>query len=239
MLLQQIIANEWIRAVYQPIVRLSDRALYAHEALARGPAGSLHSPAALFHAASEQGLLFSLDLACRTAALREKPPGTVSLNVEPQSLLDPAFKRGLTAQVLASLGVSPHEVIFEVTERIAISDYGLFRRTLDHYRSQGYRVALDDVGAGYSNLRLVAEAQPEFIKIDQGLVQGIAHAKSRRAAISALARMAEECDSLAIAEGVETTEDLLVLLDLGVPLAQGFLLGRPAPAVPPMAAVVQ
>ncbi len=130
--------------------------------------------------------------------------------------------------MLASLGVSPQEVILEVTERIAISDYELFRRTLDHYRSQGYRIALDDVGAGYSNLRLVAEAQPEFIKIDQGLVQGVAHAKARRAAVSALARMAEECGAVSIAEGIETTEDLMVVRDLGVPLGQGFLLGRPA-----------
>ncbi len=230
--LQDVLRHDLIEAAYQPVVRLHDRTIYAHEALARGPAGPLRSPAALFQAARDQGLLFPLDLACRTAALRRKPAGVLSLNVEPQSLLDPAFTRGLTAQVLRSLGVSPYEVILEVTERIAITDYALFRRTLDHYRSQGYRIALDDVGAGYSNLRLVAEAQPEFLKIDQGLVQGIAGSRARRAAVSALARMAEECEATVIAEGIEGEGDLAVLLDLGIPFGQGFLLGMPA--IPPV-----
>ena len=226
--LEELLANDLIAAAYQPIADLRDRSVYAHEALARGPAGPLRTPGALFGAAARQGLLFPLDLACRTAALRRKPPGLLCLNVEPQSLLDPAFTRGLTAQMLLSLGVAPQEVIFEVTERIAISDYALFRRTLDHYRSQGYRIALDDVGAGYSNLRLVAEAQPEFLKIDMGLVQGLSQARPRRAAVSALARMAEELGALVIAEGIECEDDLVALQDIGVPLGQGFLLGRPA-----------
>ncbi|MDA8346989.1 MAG: EAL domain-containing protein [Thermaerobacter sp.] len=229
--LTQILASGSIQAVYQPILQLSDGSLFAHEALARGPEGPLHTPAALFRAAAEEGLVFALEFACRAAALRQKPPGALCLNVDPLSLQDPAFTRGMTAQVLSALGVAPSEVIFEITERIAIADYQLFRRTLDHYRSQGYRIALDDVGAGYSNLRLVAEAQPEFLKIDQGLVRGLFGAKPRRAAVSALVRMAEECDATAIAEGIENEEDLAVLRDLGVPLGQGFLLGRPAPVL--------
>ncbi len=229
MQLRQILAQGAVYAAYQPIRRLKDGSLFAHEALARGPEGPLHSPAQLFQAAAAEGLLFALELACRTAALERKPPGVLCLNVDPLTLQDPAFTRGMTAQVLAALGVSPREVIFEITERIAITDYDLFRRTLGHYRSQGYRIALDDVGAGYSNLRLVAEAGPEFLKIDQGLVRGCARAKARRAAVSALARMAEECDAVAIVEGIETAEDLRVLVDLGVPLGQGFLLGHPAP----------
>lgn len=236
MKLAQVLAGNGIYAVYQPIRRLLDRSLFAHEALARGPQGPLHAPAALFAAAAEEGQVFALEFACRAAALRDKPPGVLCLNVDPLSLQDPAFTRGMTAQVLASLGISPAEVIFEITERIAITDYALFRRTLDHYRSQGYRIALDDVGAGYSNLRLVAEAQPELIKIDQGLVRGLSGAKSRRAAVSALVRMAEECDALAVAEGIEEESDLAVLEDLGVPLGQGFLLGRPAPSHRPLSA---
>jgi len=219
--LQDVLDHALIDVVYQPIVRLGDGTVFAHEALARGPAGPLHMPGALFGAAAADGLLFALDLACRTAALTSKPEGVISINIEPQSLLDPAFTTGLTAQVLRRCGVLAQEVILEVTERIAISDYQLFRRTLDHYRLQGYRIALDDVGAGYSNLRLVAEAEPEFIKIDQGLVQGAGTDRAHRAAVSAVAHMAEELGALAIAEGIETPADLDAVRALGVPLAQG------------------
>ncbi len=229
MQLGELLANDLVRAVFQPIVRLDDRTVFAHEALARGPEGPMHTPAALFGAAAEEGRVFALELACRNAALHQKPPGVLCLNVDPLSLQDPAFTRGMTAQVLSSIGVLTSEVIFEITERIAIQDYDLFRLTLDHYRSQGYRIALDDVGAGYSNLRLVAEAQPELLKIDQGLVRGLSQAKARRAAVSALVRMAEECGAQAIAEGIEDEQDLRALEDLGVPLGQGFLLGRPVP----------
>lgn len=227
--LAQVLSTGQIHAVYQPIKNLQTGSTFAHEALARGPVGPLHSPAALFQQANEQGLLFTLELACRAAALRQKPPGTLCLNVDPRTLQDPSFTRGMTAQVLTMLGVSPYEVIFEVTERIAISDYALFRRTLEHYRSQGYRIAIDDVGAGYSNLRLVAEAQPEIIKIDQGLVRGLSHARARRAAVSALVRMAEESGAAAVAEGIEGEDDLAAVRDLGVSLGQGYLLGRPEP----------
>lgn len=229
---EAIIAQRSVRIVFQPIVSLEDGSVFAQEALTRGPEGPLFTPAALFRAAQEANLLFAMELLCREEALLTKPAGPVTLNVDPFTLNDPTFTRGMTAQALDNLGISPSDVIFELTERIAVQDYGLLRQTVDHYRSQGYRIALDDVGSGYSNLRLVAELQPEILKIDMGLVQGLSTSRARRAAVHALAVASEDCGALAVAEGIERPDDLSAVQDLGIPLGQGFLLGRPAPSKP-------
>lgn len=226
--LDDIIAERAVSVVYQPIFWLQSGSVFANEALTRGPAGPYASPQTLFESAAGAGRLFALEMLCREEALRSKPPGLLCLNVDPRTLEDSAFRRGMTAQALEAQGILPSEIVFEVTERFSISDFSLFRRTLDHYRSQGYRIALDDVGAGHSNLRLVAEAQPEIVKIDKGLVQGVAASRPRRAAISALLTMASELGALAVAEGIETVDDLGVLQELGAPLGQGFLMGAPA-----------
>ena len=127
-------------------------------------------------------------------------------------------------------GMRPEQLVFEVTESITRKQVMRIMRNVSKLRDRGYRFALDDVGTGTSNLQLLAELEPHFIKMDMSLTIGIARSERKRKLASYLLELSRRCDAALIAEGIETREDLEILRDLGVDLGQGYLLGRPEDA---------
>lgn len=232
-----ILDRRLISVVYQPIVDLASGAILGWEALARGPRGShFRSPDVIFNFAEDAGLLFAVERVCREQALRGlgslAAAQKIFINVHPRTMCDPNFTRGETMQLIKGIGIEPRNVVFEITERHSIGDYSLFNRTLEHYRSQGYLVAVDDVGTGYSGLQAIAEIRPNFLKVDMSLVQGVDGNPVKRALLETLVAFADKIGSAVIAEGIETEAELAALSAMGVHYGQGYYLARPASPKP-------
>lgn len=231
-----------LASVFQPIVSSADpTAVFAHEVLLRASRGdgTAVAPSDLFHAAAAGGLLFHLDRAARVQAIRAASEagvfdaGLAFINFVPSSIYDPAFCLRTTEAAVARAGVSPANVVFEVVE----SEHGdpdHLRRILRHYRANGFRIALDDLGAGYSSLNLMATLQPDFVKLDMALVQGVALDPYRARMLDALLGMARGLGVETVAEGVETAADFAWVRDHGATYVQGFAVARPGnpPPVP-------
>ncbi len=229
----QILKNKSIRTVYQPIVRLDDGHILGYEALSRGPRDSFfESPGNLFDAAEHFNRLWELELLCRTKALenaRELPPGKLLfINVNPEIIKDRKFKKGSTKECISKFGMNPSNIIFEITEKTAVSDYKSFRKTIDNYISQGYKIAIDDTGAGYSGLRLLTETRPQYIKIDMSLVRDIDKESIKQELMKTFYSFAKITNMQLIAEGIETVNELNTLIDIGVQYGQGYFFQRPA-----------
>ena len=229
----RIIRDKKIQAVFQPIVNLSDASVMGYEALARGPADSpLHLPAQLFATAAKHKLLLALEHVCRESAIRDTkmlaPGQQLFINITPEVVNDPEFRNGRTKQLVLHHGMIPEQVTFEITERTAISDFGNFTRALHHYHQQGYSIAVDDAGAGYSSLQAIAELYPDFIKLDMSIVRDINNNPFKIAILEALVNLAQAMNSRIIAEGVETADELLTVMKLGVGYAQGYFFAKPA-----------
>lgn len=219
-----------ITAVFQPVVRVADGAVIGYEALSRSTVRPDVAPDAWLQLAETQGVRADVELACLAVARDAgDPPDSALLfvNVSPDVALDPRF--------LALCRTLPRHVI-EVTEHAAVDDYAPLIERLKVLRAQGSLVAVDDVGSGYASMAHVLQLSPSFIKIDRSLVSGLHRDPRRRALVEALQAFASATSALSIAEGVETEAELRELRALGVDLAQGYLLGRPAPPWPSLAA---
>lgn len=230
--LDQILAHGDLHCLFQPILSLSERRLVGYEALTRGPSnGPLHSPLPLFSIARSSGRLSQLELLCRRKACARfrdlKLEGKLFLNVSPESLLEPTHQPGRTLQLLQTFGISPSDVVIELTEQTPIEDFTLLDTALHHYRAMGFSIALDDLGAGYSSLRLWSELRPDYVKIDRHFIEGIHLDAVKREFVGSILKMAHASRAQVIAEGIEIPEELAVLSEMGVDLVQGYLLGRP------------
>ena len=230
----RLVLAEEISTLYEPIVDLSNREVLGYEALSRGPAGSaVETPGALFGMAEETDLLFEVDCLCRRNALRRarglQPGKKLFLNCLPTAIRDPGFRGEQLRRTLDSLRLQPSDVVLEISEKESIDNFTIFREARDHFASLGMGVALDDTGVGYSSLEAVMELAPDFIKVDQVLVRSIDTDRSRLELLRAINALAHSLGAKVIAEGIETSEELATLRELGVPYGQGYLLGRPAP----------
>jgi diguanylate cyclase (GGDEF)-like protein len=230
---RRLIEIPLLYSVYQPVVDLANGDIMGWEALARGPGeGHFASPKTMFDFAEEVGTLFQLERACRQQAVKDlgrtEHNQKLFLNIHPQTLGDPDFRAGETKGLLADHGLKPENVVFEITERHSIRDFTLFHRTLDHYRSQGFLVAIDDAGTGFSGLNRIAMLRPDFIKADMSLVRGASSNPVQRALLETLAIFADKIGCSVIGEGIENESDLSCLISTGVHYGQGFYLGRPS-----------
>jgi EAL domain-containing protein (putative c-di-GMP-specific phosphodiesterase class I) len=215
------------RLLFQPIVDLSKGSVAGYEALARfdGPVDA--TPDKWFAAAARAGLGPALESRVVRAALaaRESLPANcfLTVNVTPRALTSaPVMDEFLRGGELAGLFV-------ELTEEQAISDPDAMRRDLARLRDRGAMIALDDAGSGYSGLQRLLALGPELMKLDRSLVDGIDEDEAKRACVEMLIVLARRLGAWLLAEGVERTGELRELINLGVPLAQGFLLARPEP----------
>jgi PAS domain S-box-containing protein len=208
--------------VFQPVVDLASGAYAGFEALTRFSSGT--APDLVFANARVVGLEAELELATLTAAIsaaKALPAGAwLGLNVSPNLVTGDRRLAGVLRQ-------ADRPVVLEVTEHVAIEDYAVLRAAIGRLRP-AVRVAVDDAGAGVANFSHIVELRPAFVKLDMRLVRGIEGDRTRQALVLGLLHFANESASQTIAEGVETDEELAALQALGVPLAQGYLLARPA-----------
>ncbi|MCL0041841.1 EAL and GGDEF domain-containing protein [Peptococcaceae bacterium] len=236
-LLKKLIEEKNFNIVYQPLVSLSTGKVIGYEALTRGPKDSiLESPAKLFPLAEKANLLYALEKVTREKALEKIGQLTdeelLFLNINPSILNDPSFSGDRTKEILLKNGKSPQSVVFEITERTAITNFAAFRKALEHYRKQGFKIAIDDVGAGYSSLQSVAELKPDFIKIDRSLIANINMDSTKQALLETFITFSRKINSIVIAEGIENEDELEVVTKLGLSIAQGFYIARPSAPFP-------
>jgi diguanylate cyclase (GGDEF)-like protein len=244
MLLQEVILGEELIPLYQPIVHLQSGDIFGFEALTRGPRGTpLESPTTLFSVADEVDLTFELDRACFRSCLRGaiglEPVHRLFVNLLPLSFYDSSFIETEVSHLLDAAALTPANVVFEITEQLAIENFNSFRRALARYTSMGFGVAIDDVGTRHSNLETVMALRPHLVKVSDVLTRGVARSTVKREMLQSLNRIAEAIDAVVVAEGIETPDDLVVLHDLGVRYGQGFFLSRPGPPFPRLRASVK
>lgn len=216
---------------YQPIVRLSDGAVVAYEALLRSREERLPHPGAILDAAERLGRLPDLGRAIR-ARIELPPPETapgasVYVNLHPHDLLDPDLY-----DPEAPLSRIAGRVVLELTERATLDGIPDASARIARLRALGYRLALDDLGAGYAGLSSFATLNPEVVKLDMSLVRGVEKDPVRRRLIRAMIDLCDDLDAKVIAEGVETASERDALLALGCQLFQGYLFARPAAGFP-------
>lgn len=221
-----------LSAVFQPILDFRARGYLGFEGLIRGPADSpFHTPAALFAAARELGITVEFERLCRKVVLegfaRQRLPGRLFINVSISALADPYFIKTETAEMLAPLGLHPSQIVIELTENQHVSDFSALHDVLATYRKFGYQIAVDDLGEGFSNLRMWSEIRPEFVKIDRHFISGIADDALKFQLVRAMQELGETSHAALIAEGIETEAEFSTVRDLGISFGQGFLISRP------------
>ena len=210
---------------YHPIVWTDSGEVCGYEALARGEMRGLRSPEVMFEVAAEADLVWELSRLCRMRAIegmetRLKPDELLFMNVDPHDFADPLLE-GIPVP-------DPQRVVIEITERTAIRDYPAMRARLARFRERGFRIAVDDAGAGYAGLGSIANLEPDFIKLDISLISLIDTNFLKQNLVETLVKFSDEHGAKVIAEGVERGEELETLKRLGVHLVQGFLLHRGA-----------
>lgn len=235
--LGELLHESRLNSVFQPIFSCKNLNMpYAHECLIRGaaPDGSVINPAQLFDAAQSATLLFQLDRAARAAnvrnAIKAGVQGNLFINFTPSSIYDPDSCLRSTIEVVEECNVDRKNVVFEVIETEKVRSTAHLSAILESYRASGFRVALDDVGSGYSTLNLLPELRPDIIKIDRELIDHVDQDKFKEAIVSKLIALAKQLDIEVVAEGIERQEELDFLMAQDVDYVQGFLLGRPTPA---------
>jgi len=230
--LQDIIVRDRLVTAYQPIQRLSDRTLLGFEALSRGARGTgLETADALFGVAAQHELLLELDRLCRSRALLQsgRIPSNVKvfINTLPATIRDPAFRGRPLITFLDRAQVAPHRIVLEITEKLVIENYGLFREAMAYFTDLGVSFAVDDVGAGYSGLESIASLKPAFLKIDIALVRDVHVSVVNREMVKALIAMGRGIGATVIAEGIHSEAEVDALRTMGIEYGQGYFLARP------------
>lgn len=230
--LQKIIIEKNIATVYQPVVTLKSLEIIGYEALSRGPAGTeFTNPTLLFILANEFGLSFELDALCREKAFANirsmETDRKIFVNTLAMTIHDPEFRGKYLEKLLEDIRVKPHNVVFEINEKMAIDNYDLFKMAMKDYSDIGIVHANDDMGTGYSGLERIMELNPGFMKIDISLVRDIDKSYIKQQIIKAMVSLSAGLDSNIIAEGVETRAEYETLRDLNVKYGQGYYFGRP------------
>lgn len=233
--LQRLILQRDLQILFQPITEAQHARPLGFEALVRGPEGSaLHGAAALFETARSTNMLAELEYLCRELAVRDfvqhRLPGKLFLNVSPLCLTDPRRPHGETLRILDREGLAPARVVIELSEHDPTPDRDRLALATRHYAGMGFGIAIDDLGAGHSGLRLWSEVRPDFVKIDRHFVENLNRDRIKREFVRFIRDMAQRLGCRVIAEGIETEGEARALRELGIHALQGFLLGRPAPA---------
>lgn len=217
-----------ISMAFQPICDLQNRRVFAYEALVRGPQGE---PAGSLLQQVDADNLYAFDQACRVKAVewgaRLNLPGLLSINFMPNAVYQAETCIRATLEAAARFGFPLERIIFEVTEQEQVLDIEHLLQILYAYRKQGFKTAIDDFGSGYAGLNLLADFQPDLLKLDMELIRGIDQDSVRQVLVDGTLQMCRRLGVDVIAEGVETREELAVLKDMGIQLFQGYLLARP------------
>jgi EAL domain-containing protein (putative c-di-GMP-specific phosphodiesterase class I) len=232
--LRSIIDEGRIFPVFQPIFDLSTRDAVGFEALSWGPLGSgFEDGESLFSFAERADLLLPLERVCRRRILEEASPirngQLLFINLSPAAASDREFLDGAFEVLVRQMQFEPSRIVLEITERTYALHHDLFKDVVAELRREGFRIAVDDMGTGYASFSSLAEIEPDYLKFDSVFVHEIHRHKIKRDLLDAMLSFARKTDTEVIAEGIETLDELDTLIELGVPLGQGFLLARPLP----------
>ncbi len=233
-LLKQLYAPGALNIVFQPIVEVcgGERRLHAVECLTRGPRGTeLERAVTLFERVREHGIEAEVDRLCVSAALNAAtslPPFvTVNLNVHASTLSrDRGFAQALLLNAEGS-GIDTSRITVEIVESSAPDDAARFARALIELRNMGFKLALDDIGLGHSNLKMFVDVEPDYFKIDRYFVHHVERNPYRLSVLACVAELGRRVGARVVAEGVEAEESLTATIDSGICLVQGMLLAPP------------
>lgn len=237
--LERILEKEALFSVFQPVVSLRDGTIFGYEALSRMQGEySIKNIKDLFHLAALSGRAWKLEQLARKKAFESVFAQTdhvfsdfFFLNVGPQVIYDPKFRSGFTKGLVRKYHLRPEQIVFEITEQNSVADLKGFLGVIEHYKTEDYRIAIDDAGSGYSGLNLICDVHPHFIKLDMRLIRDIDKNSIQAAAVRGMVELANLTNIRLIAEGIERREELDVLISLGVHYGQGYYLGMPDPAM--------
>lgn len=236
--LKNIIKNNGLTTFFQPIIDLNTKNIIGYEALNRPPFSKLFPSTETFYDyIGNTNQVFLFELFCRNASLMQfsrnvkdvpyEKEKLLFINIHPDVLVDSNYRPGETIQLLQEFDLKPSQIVFELTERKAVTDFVMFEKVLNNYRSQGFRLAIDDAGSGYNSLKTLVHLQPEFIKLDKSLIHNIVHNDAQQKMVLLLLNFANQSKTFVIAEGIETLVDLNFLKQKGIHYGQGYAIGRP------------
>lgn len=214
---------------FQPIVDLKTGKIFAHESLARTKAPEFDGPMALFAAAVAENMTGQLGRLLRALSLEGCPDHPLFINIHPAELNekwvvqpdDPIFNHS-------------SDVYLEITEAVPLSHFRLCKDMLAEVRGRGVHLVVDDLGAGYSNLKYIADLHPRVVKLDRDLIAGLTKDSRLFKLVSAIVRLCSELDSKVVAEGIETHTELEAVIAAGARYGQGYFLARPTFPPPPI-----
>jgi len=232
--IKRILRKKDLTAYFQQVIYMARQEVCGMEGLIRGNEdGMTVSPKALFEAAQKKGMTLELDRLCREKVIEafsriypQNKDKLLFLNLD-SSILDLVKDSGFLLRQAQKYGVHPQSIVVEINETKVLNNEAL-KSFIDYYRKLGFLIALDDVGAGFSNLDRIPIVKPDIIKVDVGLVRNIQHDYHKQEVVKSLIRLATQIGAMVVAEGVETREEAMETLRLGVNMIQGFYFSRPA-----------
>ncbi|AAV81343.1 EAL domain-containing protein [Idiomarina loihiensis] len=217
-----------IKMAFQPIVDISDKSVFAHEALVRGENGE--GAGRILGQVTEDNK-YTFDQSCRVKAIetasRIQLPGSLSINFMPNAIYEPETCLATTLSTARKTGFDRNKIIFEVTEQEQVVSQEFLVEVFEAYRKEGFRTAIDDFGAGYAGLNLLADFQPDILKIDMKLIRDINQNKVKQTLVRSIQQISEELGIQLIAEGIETEDEYKYLRDSGITLMQGYFFQKP------------
>ncbi len=236
----RLLAADSLSVVFQPLVSLANGSSVACECLVRGDREGLPVGAeTLLSAARILGMSHELDHAAWCSALRRghslmQNGSSLFLNFTPSSVCNAAFDIKNTKTLCREMGADISQLFFEVTAAEKVNDFDFLKKVMQEYRAEGAKIALDDLGSGYSSILRLADLQPDYVKLDQNLVHGAYKDHVRSVLLKAVTEAAHKLNIRVVAEGVETEEDLRFCIEIGADLVQGYFLARPAEVAQPI-----
>lgn len=233
--LERIVDEELVYPVFQPIVDLTSGDILGYEALSRlKKTDVIKEPETLFKMAGLYSKLWEVEQLCRKKILKQvsKNKDTfadkkVFINVNPLVMTDGEFKKGFTRKYIEKHDLSVDQIVIEITEHSAATNMKEFQNVVHHYKKQGYLIAVDDVGSCYSGLNLICDVKPCYLKLDIEIIQDICTDAVKCSMVKSFVEFAKLTGMKLIAEGIETDEQLKMLIQLGVHYGQGYFLGKP------------
>lgn len=236
--LDMIIASRDLHAVFQPVINLANAEVLGHEGLVRGPHGSpLHFPLTLFETARNANRLAVVERLSSEVVLETfggfGSHSKLFINVSPESFTQFSTNIAAILTYTHKLKLDPRTIVIELTESAPNFDYQLIKNAAGYYRKMGFEIAIDDLGEGFSSLRLWSELHPDYVKIDKHFIQNINNDSVKLEFVRSIQRIAECSGAKVIAEGIESQAQLSIVKDLKIAYGQGYLFARPAKRLSP------
>ncbi|MDF1566319.1 MAG: EAL domain-containing protein [Deltaproteobacteria bacterium] len=221
--IHDVVEKRLMRLVFQPLYDIQERRVFAYEALVRGTTQTFPGPAEILKGAVEADLIGDLGRILREMAIEGCPDTPLFLNIHPGEL-----NHGLLVRPDDPIYFHDQPIFIEITESVPLTHFRWCNEVLTEMRSRDIMLAVDDLGSGYSNLKYIADLQPEVVKLDMALIRDLDTTPRKMILVKAIVRLCVDLGARVVAEGIETLGEYQAVVDTGAHLAQGYFLARPA-----------